>query len=36
MRTIQEWMLEVFEVWGAAARGEDAPLSGADGWRRTR
>lgn len=36
LRTIHEWMAEVFDLWGAAARGEPVPLSGADGWRRTR
>ncbi|HSJ13664.1 MAG TPA: trehalose-6-phosphate synthase [Longimicrobiales bacterium] len=36
LRTIQDWMVEVFDIWGAAARGEPAPFSGADGWSRTR
>jgi trehalose 6-phosphate synthase len=36
LRTIHQWMVEVFELWGAAARGERAPLSAADAWRRTR
>jgi alpha,alpha-trehalose-phosphate synthase [UDP-forming] len=36
LRTIYDWMGEIFEVWGAVARGGHAPLSEADGWRRTR
>ena len=35
LRTIYDWMLEVFEVWAAAAAGEEVPFSEADGWRRT-
>jgi trehalose 6-phosphate synthase len=36
LRSIYDWMAEIFEVWGGVARGEPAPLSEADGWRRTR
>jgi trehalose 6-phosphate synthase len=36
LRTIYDWMGEIFEGWGAAARGETAPLSDADRWSRTR
>lgn len=36
LRTIFDWMVEVFEIWGAAARREDAPLSHADAWKRFR
>jgi trehalose-6-phosphate synthase len=36
VRTIYDWMSEIFEVWGAVTRGEHAPFSSADGWRRTR
>ena len=36
LRTIYDWMGETFRVWGAVARGEVAPLSDADLWRRTR
>lgn len=36
MRNIYDWMAEIFEVWGRVARGEPAPLSDADAWRRTR
>jgi trehalose-6-phosphate synthase len=36
LRTIYDWMAEVFRVWGAVAQGADAPLSAADHWRRTR
>lgn len=36
LRSIYDWMAEVFEVWGAVARGEAAPLSAADQWRRVR
>jgi trehalose-6-phosphate synthase len=36
LRTIYDWMAEIFEVWGAVARGEPAPLSAADHWSRTR
>jgi trehalose 6-phosphate synthase/phosphatase len=36
MRSIFDWMAEIFDVWGAVARGEDAPLSNADRWRRLR
>jgi trehalose-6-phosphate synthase len=36
LRTIYDWMGEVFDVWGAVARGDPVPLSDADGWRRTR
>lgn len=36
LRSIYDWMGEVFEVWGAVARGAEAPLSDADRWSRTR
>jgi trehalose-6-phosphate synthase len=36
MRSIYDWMAETFEVWGAVARGEPAPLSEADRWARLR
>jgi trehalose-6-phosphate synthase len=36
LRSIYDWMAEIFEVWGAVARGEAAPLSEADRWRRLR
>ena len=36
LRTIYDWMVEVFDVWGAAARGDAVPLSHADAWRRFR
>jgi trehalose-6-phosphate synthase len=36
LRSIYDWMGEIFDVWGAVARGDHAPLSEADGWRRTR
>jgi trehalose-6-phosphate synthase len=36
VRSIYDWMAEIFEVWSAAARGEPAPLSEADQWRRVR
>jgi trehalose-6-phosphate synthase len=36
VRTIYDWMGEIFQVWGAVTRGEHAPFSAADGWRRTR
>jgi alpha,alpha-trehalose-phosphate synthase [UDP-forming] len=36
LRSIYDWMAEVFQVWGAVAAGQDAPLSRADAWRRTR
>jgi trehalose-6-phosphate synthase len=36
LRTIYDWMAEIFEVWGAVSRGEPAPLSAADHWSRTR
>jgi trehalose 6-phosphate synthase len=36
LRTIYDWMGEIFDVWGAVARGEPAPLSDADTWSRTR
>ena len=29
---IYDWLQESFELWGAAARGEDVPLSRADQW----
>ncbi|HET9440784.1 MAG TPA: trehalose-6-phosphate synthase [Longimicrobiales bacterium] len=32
MRSIYDWLDETFELWGAAARGEDVPLSVADRW----
>lgn len=36
MRNIYDWMAEIFDVWGRVAHGDPAPLSEADGWRRTR
>jgi len=36
LRTIYDWMVEVFEVWSAAAAGGEVPLAEADSWRRTR
>ncbi|HSJ07111.1 MAG TPA: trehalose-6-phosphate synthase [Longimicrobiales bacterium] len=36
LRTIYDWMGEIFQVWGAVAREEEVPLSAADGWKRTR
>jgi trehalose 6-phosphate synthase len=36
MRTIYDWMVEVFEIWGAAARGDTAAMSQADAWKRSR
>ncbi|MEX0892367.1 MAG: trehalose-6-phosphate synthase [Gemmatimonadota bacterium] len=36
MRTIYDWMAEVFLVWGAVAHGEEVPLSDADRWSRFR
>jgi trehalose-6-phosphate synthase len=36
VRTIYDWMAEVFTVWSAVTRGETAPMSQADHWRRTR
>lgn len=36
LRSIYDWMAEIFDVWGRVARGEPAPLSEADRWKRTR
>jgi len=36
LRTIFDWMVEVFDEWGAAAHQHDAPLTAADRWQRTR
>lgn len=36
LRTIYDWMAEVFGVWGSVVRGGDVPLSAADHWSRTR
>ena len=36
MRSIYDWMSEIFEIWGAAARGGAVPLAQADAWRRAR
>jgi trehalose 6-phosphate synthase/phosphatase len=36
IRSIYDWMAEIFDVWGAVARGESAPLSEADQWARLR
>jgi trehalose-6-phosphate synthase len=36
LRTIYDWMGEIFATWSHAARGGAVPLSGADGWRRSR
>ncbi len=36
LRSIYDWMGEIFAVWGQVAQGEPAPLSEADRWKRTR
>jgi trehalose-6-phosphate synthase len=36
LRTIYDWMEEIFNVWGAVSRGDEAPLSEADRWARLR
>lgn len=36
LRTIYDWMAEVFRVWGAVSDGQQAPLSDADRWSRIR
>jgi trehalose-6-phosphate synthase len=36
LRSIYDWMAEIFRVWGAAAGGGEVPLSGADRWSRVR
>jgi trehalose-6-phosphate synthase len=36
LRTIYDWMAEIFEIWGTAARGDVPALSEADRWRRLR
>jgi trehalose-6-phosphate synthase len=36
LRTIYDWMAEVFTVWGAISGSGSAPLSVADRWRRSR
>jgi trehalose-6-phosphate synthase len=36
LRSIYDWMAEIFEVWGAVTRGEAAPLADADRWHRVR
>jgi trehalose 6-phosphate synthase/phosphatase len=36
LRSIYDWMGEIFEVWSAVSNGEPAPLSDADHWSRTR
>ena len=33
MRSIYDWLDETFELWGAAARGDEVPFSVADRWR---
>lgn len=33
MRSIYDWIDEIFELWGAAARGDEVPFSVADKWR---
>jgi trehalose 6-phosphate synthase/phosphatase len=32
MRSIYDWLDETFELWGAAARGDEVPFSVADRW----
>lgn len=36
LRSIYDWMAEIFAVWGRIERGEAAPMSEADRWKRTR
>jgi trehalose-6-phosphate synthase len=36
LRSIYDWMGEIFTVWGAVARGAAVPLSNADRWSRVR
>jgi trehalose 6-phosphate synthase len=36
LRTIFDWMVEMFDEWGAAAHEQDAPLTAADRWNRAR
>ncbi|HSJ25442.1 MAG TPA: trehalose-6-phosphate synthase [Longimicrobiales bacterium] len=36
LRSIYDWMAEIFRVWSAVSRGEAAPLSAADHWSRSR
>jgi trehalose-6-phosphate synthase len=36
LRSIYDWMGEIFTVWGAAAQGEAVPLADADRWSRVR
>jgi trehalose 6-phosphate synthase len=36
LRTIYDWMDEIFTLWQHAAEGSDVPLSEADLWRRVR
>jgi trehalose-6-phosphate synthase len=36
LRTIFDWMAEIFLVWSAVSRGDEVPLSAADHWSRTR
>jgi trehalose-6-phosphate synthase len=36
VRTIYDWMAEIFETWGAVAAGATVPLSAADRWARLR
>lgn len=36
LRSIYDWMAEIFRVWGAVAAGSPAPMSDADGWSRFR
>jgi trehalose 6-phosphate synthase len=36
LRSIYDWMAEIFDVWGAAADSGDAPQSHADRWSRVR
>jgi trehalose 6-phosphate synthase len=36
LRTIYDWMVETFRVWGASTHGAPAPLSDADRWKRFR
>ncbi|CAN5788825.1 N/A [soil metagenome] len=36
LRSIYDWMAEIFSVWSAVAAGSTAPFSDADRWSRTR
>jgi hypothetical protein len=36
LRSIYDWMGEIFDVWSHVADGGVAPLSAADSWQRAR